>query len=357
MTGHTRLPAPLISFFLLLFTFCSLPAFAQQGTMALSEEMVNASNRFIAGLNQMQKNAALFEFDSEERLNWHFIPRDRNGVPYKSLNDSQRATAASLLRTFFSAPGYEKMENVRSLESVLAEIEVNGRFNRDPELYYFSFFGEPSMSGAWGFRYEGHHLAFNWTFAGGEGIASSPQFFGANPAEVRSGNRIGLRALAAEEDMARDLVTSLDANQRRMGVLDTDVPRDILTSANVDIEPLEDQGIRYGNLNSGQKLALIRLIEQVASAQPTAVARARMASLQEAGLDDIRFLWIGGLERGEAHYYRVQGGGILIEYDNTQNNNNHIHLVWRDFDGDFGRDLLQEHYDQVAAVYGPGHQH
>ncbi|MEQ8954894.1 MAG: DUF3500 domain-containing protein, partial [Gammaproteobacteria bacterium] len=266
MISPASSPSRWISFFLLLISICSLQVSAQPSTLALSEEMVNASNRFIAGLNQLQRSRALFEFDSEERLNWHFIPRDRQGVPYSSMSESQRAAAVELLQLFFSDAGYRKTENVRSLELVLAEIEINGRFERNPELYYFSFFGEPSMDGPWAFRYEGHHLAFNWTFAGGDGIASSPQFFGSNPAEVRSGNRIGLRVLAAEEDMARDIVLSFSDSQQRQGVLDVDVPRDILTAARVDIEPLENQGIPYSDLNSGQKLALIRLIEEVASA-------------------------------------------------------------------------------------------
>jgi hypothetical protein len=330
---------------------------AQQSRIELTREMVRVTNSFLSGLSTMQRNSATYEFDDEERLNWHFIPRPRNGVPLKSMNENQIRYARELLQTFFSADGFQKSENVRGLETVLAGIEVNGRFDRDPDLYFITVFGTPSFDGDWALRYEGHHQAFNWTFVGGQGVSSSPQFFGSNPAEVRSGPRQGTRVLSAEEDIARNLVTSLDASQATQAILNLETPRDIYTGAEKEIEPLDDQGIAFSALSSPQKQNLILLIQELVSTQPTVIAQARMATIREQGMDDIKFAWIGSTERGDAHYYRVQGPGFLIEYDNTQNNANHVHLVWRDFTGDFGRDLIRMHYDAVAIEYGPGHQH
>jgi hypothetical protein len=68
-----------------------------------------------------------------------------------------------------------------------------------------------------------------------------------------------------------------------------------------------------------------------------------MDRMKKAGVDNVAFAWAGEIERGRKHYYRVQGPTFLIEYDNTQNDGNHIHSVWRDFNGDFGQDLLREH--------------
>jgi hypothetical protein len=273
------------------------------------------------------------------------------------LNDRQLTAARTLLQSLFSAGGFEKTESIRGLEAVLAEIEVNGRFVRDPDVYFITVFGAPSMETSWALRYEGHHLAFNWTFVGGNGIASSPQFFGTNPAEVRSGPKQGTRVLAVEEDMARTLVKSLSRSQAAAAILDGEAPRDIFTSADKEISALDDVGVSYTALDSTQQQTLMDLIEEVASAQPAAIADARMRTISEEGLENIKFVWIGSLERGDAHYYRVQGPGFLIEYDNTQNNANHVHLVWRDFEGDFGRDLIRMHYDSVASEYGPRHQH
>ena len=348
---------PVKQLLLLIVLVAVLPANAQQARIDLTQEMVEATNAFVSSLSVQQRNNGIYAFEDEERFNWHFIPRDRKGVPFRSMNDSQRAAAQNVLQTFFSAKGYQRAEAVRSLESVLAEIEVNGRFDRDPELYFLTIFGTPGLDSNWALRYEGHHLAYNWTFVSGMGIASSPQFFGSNPAEVRSGEKIGTRVLSVEEDLGRDLVSALSADQKKMAILDLEVPGDIFTAAEREITRLENSGISYSELNSRQKRMLIALIDELASMQSEVIAEARMATIRSEGLEDIKFVWIGGIERGDPHYYRVQGSSFLIEYDNTQNNANHIHLVWRDFAGDFGRDLIRMHYQAAANGFGAIHNH
>lgn len=348
---------PLKQLLIIVLFFSTLSVSAQESRIDLTQRMVDVTNAFVSSLSAQQRNNGIYAFDDEERFNWHFIPRDRKGVPFRSMNESQRSAAQDLLKTFFSAKGYQRAEAVRSLESVLAEIEVNGRFDRDPDLYFLTVFGDPSLDSNWALRYEGHHLAYNWTFVSGVGIASSPQFFGSNPAEVRAGNKAGTRVLAAEEDLGRDLVSSLSGDQKSAAILDIDVPSDIFTAAEKEISPLENSGVRYRDLDSRQKRMLIALIDELASMQPEIIADARMETIRSEGLDDIKFVWIGGTERGDPHYFRVQGASFLIEYDNTQNNANHIHLVWRDFAGDFGRDLIRMHYQAAASVYGSIHNH
>lgn len=330
---------------------------AQQSRVELSDAIVAASESFLSSLDAAQSDKARFAFDDEERLNWHFIPRPRQGIPLKELNATQLAAARELLQTLFSAKGFQKTENVRDLENVLAILEPNGSFVRDPDLYYLTLFGTPSRDGAWAVRYEGHHLAFNWTFVDGSGIASTPQFFGSNPAEVRTGEKRGTRVLAAEEDMGRQLLASLDAAQLAAALQPGAAPRDIFTGAEEQVAALDDVGVSYAQLDQTQRDMLFSIIEEVASAQADAVASERLRTIREEGMDDVKFAWIGGLERGDAHYFRIQGHSFLIEYDNTQNDANHVHLVWRDFEGDFGRDLIRLHYDAVAAEHGPGHSH
>ena len=341
----------------LIFSFGLTNAFGQDARIELNQRMVNVTNNFLDSLTRFQHNRSVFAFDDEERLNWHFIPRERNGAVFRDMTEEQLDLANQLLRTFFSAEGFAQAEAVRDLENVLAEIEVNGRFERDPGLYYITVFGEPELDSTWALRYEGHHLAFNWTFVNGLGIASSPQFFGTNPAEVRSGSRLGTRVLGREEDLARELAMSLTTEQRLQAIMEVAVPRDIITGADKQVQALEGKGIRYADLNSSQKLNLMRIVEEIASVQPAALFAARMADIRNQGLDELRFTWIGSMERGAPHYYRVQGPGFLIEYDNTQNDANHVHLVWRDFAGDFGRDLLQLHYAAVAATGEINHGH
>jgi hypothetical protein len=215
---------------------------------------------------------------------------------------------------------------------------------RDPDLYYLSIFGTPSTASPWGWRTEGHHLSLNFTIANGTTVATAPAFFGANPALVRSGTRQGLRALAAEEDLARELVASLRPEQRGVAVVATEAPRDIVTGNAVEVDALSPAGISVTALDDAQTALLLRIIDEYLARMADELADERRARLAVTDFSAVTFAWAGSIEQGEPHYYRIQGPTFLIEYDNTQNDANHIHSVWRDFAGDFGRDLLREHY-------------
>jgi hypothetical protein len=314
--------------------------------------MQDAGRAFLATLDPAQKSKTVYPFNSEERFRWFYTPVSRKGIPLKELNATQQQAALALLHAGLSEKGYTKAETIRKLEDLLRELEQGKGPARDPDLYFFTFFGEPAENGAWGWRYEGHHCSQNWTILNGKSIGSSPQFFGANPAEVRDGPMKGTRVLSAEEDLGRSLVKSLTAEQRTDAVLSASAPSEIVTSNQRKAAIQDDKGIAYAKLSKDQQGALLALIEEYLSAQPRAQARQRLDKIQHAGFDHIKFAWMGGLEKGEGHYYRVQGSTFLIEYDNTQNNANHIHCVWRDFNGDWGEDLLAEHYQN-----SPHHQH
>ena len=319
--------------------------------------MADAATRFLAALNPEQRAQASFPMDSDERLRWHFIPTGespaswpRRGVPFKSMSEAQRTAARDLLRTGLSQRGYLTATAIMDLETTLAAIEAAqgvkmpaGRLPRDPELYFFSIFGEPKARGAWGFRVEGHHVSLHFTVVDGALLAGSPSFFGTNPAEVREGPRAGLRILGAQEDAARALLSSLDEAQSKKAVIETIAPNDIVSFNKLKADPLSPTGIPMADLKPPQRELLMKLIDVYAGSMADDIASDRLAKLRRAGLDGIAFAWAGETARGKKHYYRVQGPTFLIEYDNTQNDGNHVHSVWRDFDGDFGLDLLREH--------------
>ena len=305
--------------------------------------MTEAANRFLASLTPEQRAKATFQFDDAERLNWFFIPIERKGLPLREMAPFQRHLASALLSAGLSQAGYMKAVTIMSLEDVLRILEKDSGERRNPEKYYFSIFGAPSDSGTWGYRVEGHHLSQNYTVVNGR-VVDAPSFFGSNPAEVREGPRAGLRVLAAEEDLGRDLIAALTAEQRKTAIVEAKAPADILTS-NGRQAALKGQasGISAAQMTPAQLAKLTALLDEYANNMPEQIAQARQEQIGKAG-KNIFFAWAGGLKRGEGHYYRVQAPAFLIEYDNTQNGNNHIHTVWRDFTGDFGGDLLKEHY-------------
>jgi hypothetical protein len=304
--------------------------------------MTSAARAFLDSLTPELKQKAQYPLDAGERFTWFYTPVARKGVTLKEMNETQRAAAMALLRAGLSEKGYSKAETIRALEDILAEIEKNPT-RRDKELYYFTIFGEPGAKSTWGWRYEGHHLSHHWTVVEGKALATTPQFFGANPAEVRSGPKQGLRALAAEEDLGYELLRSLDDTQRAVAIIDPKAPDDILTTNSKEAAIQADRGLPYSQMTRPQQALLMKLLQEHAAAQPEAIARERLTRVG-AEFDKVKFAWMGGVEKGQGHYYRVQGATFLIEFDNTQNNANHIHLVWRDFKGDWGRDLIAEHY-------------
>lgn len=309
-------------------------------------DMAEAARQFLASLSPEQRALAALPFASEERLRWHFVPSEmfpRKGLPLKAMTDAQRTSAHRLLQTGLSQRGYLTVTAVMALERVLRALERPARFDRDPDGYLFAVFGTPSADGTWGWRIEGHHLSLHFTLVNGQVAATTPTFLGANPAEVREGPQRGLRALGAEEDAARALMAALNPSQQAVAFIAETAPDDLLTMNAPEVTPLTPAGLRAADMSAPQRDLLMRLIEVYTSVMAPELAAMRLARLREAGIEHLTFAWAGGLQRGAKHYYRVQGPTFLIEYDNTQNDANHIHTVWRDFKGDFGRDLLREH--------------
>jgi Protein of unknown function (DUF3500) len=323
---------------------CALGVSARVAEQARPDvAMARAADAFLAALDTAQRAKVAYPFDSEERFNWHFIPRVRKGLPLAEMTPAQRDSAFALLKTGLSASGFSRVEAIRSLETVLRAME--NRNSRDPEQYFFTIFGRPDDA-TWGWRYEGHHLAQNWTVVAGRAIATTPAFLGANPAVVMDGPMKGTRALAAEADLAWALLDGLQGPSRAAAIVAGAAPADIVTGNSRKAAILENVGLSAREMSAKEQGLLMSLIEAHASVQQPALAAARLSAIKAGGFEHVRFTWIGATKNapGAAHYYRIQGPTFLIEYDNTQNNANHQHIVWRDFAGDFGEDLLAKHY-------------
>jgi hypothetical protein len=326
-----------------------VPAFAQVADAARTV-MAGAATAFLAALPADGRRRALFAFDDKERLDWHYIPRRREGLAFKDMPAAARAAAHELMKASLSAAGYGKAVNVIRLEGVLRQLETFGGLMRDPENYLVSVFGTPGPGAPWGWRLEGHHLSLNFTLVPGKPVAVTPAFLGANPAEVRSGPLAGLRALAREQDMGRALAQAMDAAQRKRMVIAAQSLGDIVSGPGRGDRLTSPAGIPAADLAPAQREQLVRLVEEYARNMRADVADAELRRIGEAGVERLLFAWAGPIEPGHAHYYRIHGPMVLIELDNTQNDANHIHSVWHDPRNDFGADLLRSHYEH-------GHRH
>lgn len=308
-----------------------------------STVVVDAANHFLDSLTPEQKAKAVMSFEDEKRFDWHFIPKERKGLPLREMQPYQQRLATALLSAGLSQQGFIKATTIMSLEDVLRIMEKDSGERRNPEKYYFTIFGTPSAKGTWGYSVEGHHVSQNYTIVNGK-ISDSPSFFGSNPAKVPDGPRKGLRVLAQEEDLGRDVMTSLTPDQQKTALVDATAYKDIITfnSRKAALEG-KPSGLLASKMTAAQFDKLMALLEMYADNMPPQESQARMDKVKAAG-KNIYFAWAGVTQVGGPHYYRVQSPTFLVEYDNTQNDNNHIHSVWRDFNGDFGEDLLKQHY-------------
>lgn len=380
---------------------------AQAGTGVVVERMTEAAAGLLAALGADQRRKAVFEFPAEEeRRRWYYTPTDHGGLPLAEMEPVQQQRAHRLVASGLSVPGYVAASTIMGLENTLDAAEdwrvsfmrerdrgASAR-GRDPQLYYVSIFGEPGGDAPWGWRFGGHHISLHYTLAGGRIATPTPTFFGANPAESRFVGAGVLRPLAGEEDLARELLNALDAEQRGAAVISAVAPNDLvignrptvadgmLPPANWEIfrEPMDGpalersrtnqarmrerlglrdehlEAVRYTRTPKGlpgvrmsapQRQLLTALIRQYIDRLPDELAEIEAAKLTDTVLGEVHFAWAGAFEHRQPHYYRLHGPRFLVEYDNVQNDANHIHSVWRDPEGDFGADLLAQHYAQA----------
>ena len=336
-----------------------------------SERSAQAAAALLAAFDGDQRARATFSFDDEaERTSWAYFPRAHAGLPLHDMSRAQQKATHVLLAGALSFAAYAKVNAIIALESVLDELEGRTRSGvRDPGRYFFSVFGEPGTE-RWGWRFEGHHVVLNFTFENGELIARTPLFLGANPAEVRDGDHAVTRPCAAEEDAARTLLHMLDADQCRAAIICDVAPADFVLM-NAPLIPQHTLPGEAGTLPPVQDLLAAMPLEQrdalaIDLSAPAGLPRHEMAAAQAEALDqlidvyigrlpdelrpperdrlgEVTFAWAGSTTRREGHYYRLQSPSFLVEYDNTQDDANHVHAVWRDPTRDFGIDALRRH--------------
>lgn len=325
-------------------------------TLALAQQpeapsMNGAAQAFLKSLDAEQRQLATFAFDNAERFDWHYVPRERKGLPLKRMNDAQRQAALALLRTGLSEQGYAKAAAIFDLENVLRVVESRppNDTRRDPDNYSFTVFGDPASNQPWGWRVDGHHLSLHFSSIENKVISMTPAFMGSNPGKVLAEvPQKGKQVLKRETELAFELLNTLDENQLKKTMISDTSSNEIFTANSRKAVLEKQEGLTVAEMTAPQKKAFMALLQEYLGKYPVTLANQQMDRLKLNGLDNIRFAWAGNRQPemgvGKGHYYRIHGPTILIEYDNTQNNANHVHTVVRDLANDFGEDVLADHY-------------
>jgi hypothetical protein len=299
--------------------------------------MTAAAQKFADSLSDEQSARLTFEFGAGERLDWHFIPRDRKGVSFREMNAGQRKLADALLRTGLSEVGFEKATNIMRLEAAFHVLEgPDSRWGKDPRRYCITFFGKSSTSGKWAWRVEGHHLSLNFTVKDGKVVSITPAFFGANPANVTEGRMKGLRTLADQQDRAEALLATLDEDQREACITAEKAAREIRDVNKPRPTGGKPTGLAADKMNAAQRQALHGIIDAYLSSFHPELADAARARVKAGGPEHLYFEWRGDVSGRQPHSYRVQGPTFVIEYINKHDPAAHIHSIFRSIKNDFG---------------------
>ncbi len=329
---------------IVLLILIGIKAIAQPNTQAAA---YTAATALLNSLDKEQLQMINIPIDNDERRTWYFTPISRCGLRLKDMTEPQRALAMNLLKATLSEQGSQKAIAIMQLEIILKELENSPTENerRDPLKYYFSIFGKPSTSSIWGWRIEGHHVSLNFTSDGKKIASGTPLFMGTNPGIVPSGEHKGYQIQKGEANLAFELLNSFDADQEKKAIYSTTAPYEMITENSKKVGYLKDEGIAFSELNSDQQKLLMKIITTYVANYPIGFADEFMKKIEKAGLDKIKFAWSGDkVYGGKGHYYRIQNDVLLIEYDNVQNQANHLHTVVRDLTNDFGEDILRNHY-------------
>ena len=313
---------------------------------AAVSQMTEACSNFLNSLNSDQKAKTVYSYLDGERIFWYYPPLNRHGLSLREMDAKQRQLAYAVMASGLTDKSYEQAKLIIEHEDVLGPLEVEQdkvTFLRDTERYYFTIFGEPGGSDPWGWRVEGHHVCLNYSIWNDKVIAVTPFFFGANPAEVRKGPKNGLRILGDREDLAFELMESLDAGQQSKAIIYDEAPLDILTYNSSKVSLPREEGLPASRMSGTQQEVLMALVTLYVSQVRSDVAQERLDAFKTDGIDGIHLAWAGPVDKSKAHYYRLHGGDFLVEFDNRQDGANHIHSVYRDVENDFASDVLRQH--------------
>ncbi|WP_309113670.1 DUF3500 domain-containing protein [Saccharothrix sp.] len=302
-------------------------------------EIAEATRRFLDLLDERQRAAAVRDVaDDDLRRTWAYTPGPRPGLVLGDLDRDQRKAVHGLLACVLSPHAYAQAAAVMALEDVLDDRE-GGRRDRHQGDYWTVLLGEPGSDEPWGWRVEGHHLSVSVVVADGR-VSATPFFLGANPARVTYRGRTVSQPLRLEEELARELLDRMGRTARGLAVVSDRPPPDLYTGNASRVGDIEPQGVTPAQLDRASRGLLVGLVRYYLDRLHSDLADEEFDQLD---LDRLHFAWQGSASRGAGHYYRIQGPELLIEYDNTANEANHVHSVWRRRSGDFGDDLLAAH--------------
>ncbi|MBM3729128.1 MAG: DUF3500 domain-containing protein [Acidobacteria bacterium] len=319
--------------------------------------LANAALGLRAAVSEEHRKKLQFEFEDAERKDWSNLPDGmypRKGLSLGQMNDGGRSAAHQLLRASLSSQGYLKAAAIIRRDDYLlrtAGPAIGGRPITEffgAGHYYLGLFGDPGPEARWGWQFDGHHLALNFTVVKGV-VTGTPALWGAEPDQIPTGDEAGWRVFGAEREKGFAVMNSLNEKQKAKALLSATLPAGIFTGPKRDKALQRIEGLSTVLMTAAQKKLLWELIDEYLNNQAVPIAEAHRQKILKDRFENVHFAWMGSIEANQPVYFRVHGPSILIEYDNAgrgrdQRDPNHIHSIYRDPSNDYGEDLLKRHY-------------
>ena len=335
--------------------------------------IIDAALAFVAALDPEQKRRLVFPIDAVERRTWLNIHPFvfRHGLMLEDLEPAVRKLALDLLQQTLSARGFAQARDIMRLNGLLGDLS-----NRQEEFaewpYFVSFFGEPDPHSPWAWQIDGHHLCANFTIIADQ-LIFTPTFMGSEPCHVFEGRLAGTTVFSVEERVGLDLIRSLSEDQISRAVLrDSIHPKDLppemqhpfdgrmSAGAFHDNAHVPNEGVCGADLSDAQRLRMLAAIAAYVGWASEGHAGVKMKEVNYH-LDETYFAWMGSTGDDGPFYYRLQSPVVMIEFDhhpgvgfdNAVPSRNHIHTLIRTPNGgDYGHDLLRQHYEQFDHSSG-----
>ena len=300
--------------------------------------MAKAATELLASLGSDQKAKATYSFGDKTRDVWHFFPNwaKRSGIPLSKLSKKQREPVMKMLSLLLTTDAFKEQENIRLIHGLKKDLNAP---NNPRHLYFISIFGKPSVESTWGWRFEGHHLSINCTLGEGKHFSVTPSFWGSSPVRVTKGDHKGLEVFARERAVSLSLVNSLSAKQKKLaGIKSGKGPGPTASVSRKAYQP--QAGIPFSELDESQQRQLKELVLVFAGKYRPELVKQIDGRKKILDTGSMSFAYVAS-SGGYVPHFRIQTKEYLIEFNNG--NGNHVHSAWRDFDGDFGRDVISEH--------------
>ncbi len=291
---------------------------------------LRAARAFLATLATDDLDRVSAPINAADRVRWSYLPGKRLGIRLDELDGRQRSAWRSFLATRLSEAGLARIDRIRNTEPVH---ERGGGVVTGPEIFAIRFHGLDGDPGstprAWAWRLEGHHLHVGETIVDGRVVSATPFMLGSVRRQDESGE-----VFAFEDAAAARILAGVPGHERATASPEGRVPGDMLTAMRPSREWRLDGGLPLHRAGEGARAIADGIVDGLLGLRREEVVAELRERWQETADPEIRFVWVGDVDRGRTHQWRLVSPVLVVEFSHSGGDVEHAHLALRTVDGE-----------------------